>query len=337
MNRLVLVLVLGLSVAAVAQPALELNTDRPGNDLRWFELPEPKPELCRAACLREPACNAFTYVRPFQHVDPPARCYLKGVVPLARADGCCVSGLKSPLPVGMEEHTERPGGDLKGVDLAEPRPELCRAACDAEPECKAYTYVRPGVQGPAPRCLLKAEVPEAQANTCCVSGVKPQLPAGLEAYTDRPGSDWKSFDLKAPRPELCRAACDAASACKAYTYVKPGLHGPTARCFLKSVVPEARPNICCVSGVKPPLPAGMEDNTDRPGSDVKSFDLPEPRPELCRAACEEEPACKAFTYMRPDVQSTRARCFLKAAVLPARPNTCCAAGVKSSPKPGPTR
>ena len=334
MNRLVLVLALGLGVAAFAQPVLEDNTDRPGNNIRDFVLPEEKPELCRDACMKDPACNAFTFVKAGFSWQKP-RCQLKAVVPLAVMRGCCVSGLKHPLPVDMEEHTDRPGSDLKVFDLPAPKPELCRAACNEEPACKAYTFVRPGVQGPSPRCYLKSDVPEGEEDTCCISGVKSQLPAGMEQYTDRPGSDWKSFDLKVPRPELCRAACDSASECKAYTFVGPGPREPIARCFLKSAVPAATQNICCVSGVKPPLPAGMEENTDRPGSELKSFDLPEPRAELCRAACEEEPACKAFTYMRPDVQSTRARCFLKSAVPASRPNSCCASGVRRLP--GPTR
>jgi 1-phosphatidylinositol phosphodiesterase len=336
MNRLVLVLTLGLSAAGFAQPLLEEDTDRPGNDIRRIDLEEEKPELCRAACMKEPACNAFTYVRPMHQGDHP-RCFLKTVAPAPILKGCCVSGLRSPLPVGMEEHTDRPGSDLKGFDLAAPRPELCRDACNAQPACKAYTYVRPAGQGSSPRCYLKSEVPSAMPDLCCVSGVKSQLPAGMEEYTDRPGNDWKGFDLPASRPELCRAACDAASACKAYTYVKPGLHAPGARCYLKQGVPEPKPSLCCVSGVKPPLPVGMVENTDRPGADLKAFNLEEPRPELCRAACAEEPACKAFTYMRPDVQGPRARCFLKAQVLEPKPNTCCASGVKGKPTPTPAR
>jgi len=62
--------------------------------------------------------------------------------------------------------------------------------------------------------------------------------------------DYKSFDLPAPRPELCRDACWRDGSCRAFTYVRPGVQGPNARCALKSSVPPARPADCCLSGVK---------------------------------------------------------------------------------------
>jgi hypothetical protein len=72
----------------------------------------------------------------------------------------------------------------------------------------------------------------------------------VEADTDRWGSDYSGTDLGAADPELCRAACEADAACKAYTYVKPGVQGPNARCYLKNSVPAPSANACCVSGVK---------------------------------------------------------------------------------------
>jgi hypothetical protein len=62
--------------------------------------------------------------------------------------------------------------DYKDFDLAEARPELCQTACESDPECKAYTYVKPGVQGPHARCWLKSGVPKVVINDCCISGVK---------------------------------------------------------------------------------------------------------------------------------------------------------------------
>jgi len=73
----------------------------------------------------------------------------------------------------------------------------------------------------------------------------------LELGTDRPGMDYKDFDLSSPDPKLCEDACKADSPkCKAFTYVKPGIQGPSARCWLKSGVPAAVKNDCCVSGIK---------------------------------------------------------------------------------------
>jgi PAN domain len=72
----------------------------------------------------------------------------------------------------------------------------------------------------------------------------------FETNIDRMGRDYQSFNLLAPDPQLCFAACEAERLCVAWTYVRPGVQGPTARCWLKNSVPEARTSSCCVSGVK---------------------------------------------------------------------------------------
>ena len=72
----------------------------------------------------------------------------------------------------------------------------------------------------------------------------------LEQGVERPGLDYKSFWLKKDSPELCRQACADDEKCMAYTFVKPGVQGPQARCFLKARIPSAKRSDCCVSGVK---------------------------------------------------------------------------------------
>ena len=42
-----------------------------------------------------------------------------------------------------------------------------------------------------------------------------------------------------------------------------------------------------------------EKNTNRAGKDYKNFDLKSPNPEFCKAACEKDPKCKAYTYVKP--------------------------------------
>jgi len=75
---------------------------------------------------------------------------------------------------GMEHNTDRPGGgDFRHLTPASPDPALCRDACRDDPQCRAWTYVKPGtIQGPQPNCWLKTELPAAVANDCCVSGLK---------------------------------------------------------------------------------------------------------------------------------------------------------------------
>ena len=76
----------------------------------------------------------------------------------------------------------------------------------------------------------------------------------MEQSVDRPGSDYRGVNIPA-NPKRCRQLCTNDSKCKAYTYVRPGIQGPTARCYLKNKVPAARPNDCCTSGVRRAKPA----------------------------------------------------------------------------------
>ncbi len=75
---------------------------------------------------------------------------------------------------GMEQDTDRPGGgDFRHVVPTADDPALCQQACQADVQCKAWTYVKPNtVQGAQPNCWLKTGIPPAMYNTCCVSGVK---------------------------------------------------------------------------------------------------------------------------------------------------------------------
>lgn len=76
------------------------------------------------------------------------------------------------------------------------------------------------------------------------------LGGALEADTDRVGADLWGFVLAQPDPAQCRAVCGAVSDCQAWTYMKPGVRGPGAMCFLKNGIPQAQRNPCCISGVK---------------------------------------------------------------------------------------
>lgn len=72
----------------------------------------------------------------------------------------------------VEDNTDRGGADYKNFDLPQPRFELCRDACANDQKCRAYTFVRAGVQSANARCWLKAGVPAGAHSNCCISGVK---------------------------------------------------------------------------------------------------------------------------------------------------------------------
>lgn len=74
------------------------------------------------------------------------------------------------IPAGQEQGTDRPGRDYRR--FASESSNQCQSVCQAEGQCQAWTYVKPGIQGPQGQCWLKHSTPGKQRNDCCVSGVK---------------------------------------------------------------------------------------------------------------------------------------------------------------------
>lgn len=48
---------------------------------------------------------------------------------------------------------------------------------------------------------------------------------------DMPGSDYANFN--ASSPFICRDSCGGDTRCQAWVWVKPGVQGPNAQCWLK--------------------------------------------------------------------------------------------------------
>jgi len=104
-------------------------------------------------------------------------------------------------------------------------------------------------------CWLKSSVPARVQDTCCVSGVRgagvvePRTGA-LETSIDRPGGDYKSFEVKGGEgDEECRAACTADNKCRAWTFARAGYVGKEAHCFLKKEIKPPRRKAGFTSGV----------------------------------------------------------------------------------------
>ncbi|MEA3061589.1 MAG: peptidyl-Asp metalloendopeptidase [Sphingomonadales bacterium] len=153
---------------------------------------------------------------------------------------------QSVLDMGLENNVDRPGSDYRSITMATSDPRSCQAICDRDRQnCAAFTYVRPGVQGPQPKCYLKNKVPAAAANNCCVSG---RAGGSWEPGIDRPGSDFTQVPATNDR-QACRTACRANGQCRAFTYVDAGVQGPAPRCYLKNAVPDPVPNPQTTSGV----------------------------------------------------------------------------------------
>jgi hypothetical protein len=78
--------------------------------------------------------------------------------------------------------------------------------------------------------------------------LQPREPEAIEHNTDRVGGDYQSTNMDSW--SACATACATDAQCKAWTWVKAEIQGPSAKCWLKSTVPAPRPSECCISGVK---------------------------------------------------------------------------------------
>lgn len=104
-------------------------------------------------------------------------------------------------------------------------------------------------------CRLKNSVTAVKEDSCCVSGIRGaallEPKAGSTEFSiDRMGGDFRSFDIAAdPTGASCAKACQADGRCRAFTYVRPGYSGTSARCYLKDKITRPRRKPCCISGV----------------------------------------------------------------------------------------
>jgi hypothetical protein len=87
-----------------------------------------------------------------------------------------------------------------------------------------------------------------------VLGTVAATAASQEPNTNRPGGDFTSVEIRRPAPEACASLCQGNAQCFAWTYVKPGIQGRRARCWLKNRIPAAVPDACCTSGVTRLMP-----------------------------------------------------------------------------------
>ncbi len=79
----------------------------------------------------------------------------------------------------------------------------------------------------------------------------------MEFGADRPGSDYKNFEMNTNDPLWCQVSCAQDDKCKAYTFVPAGIltfesRGPVGRCYLKSKVPKQTQYKGLISGKKLP-------------------------------------------------------------------------------------
>ena len=160
-----------------AQPLFaQANFDRPGSDYSRSVLPSGDPAVCALQCERDRKCRAWSFNYPSVNEDG-AVCWLKNTVPERVPSNCCVSGVRGagvvePRNSAIEVETDRQGGDLRNIEVGtDATGETCKAACEADNKCRAWTYARPGYIGKSARCFLKDQVKPPRRKPGFISGV----------------------------------------------------------------------------------------------------------------------------------------------------------------------
>jgi hypothetical protein len=149
-------------------------------------------------------------------------------------------------------------------------------------------------------------------------------PARAQTGFDRPGGDYFSSPVATGDPEDCALLCERDRRCRSWSFSYPDVDGASAVCWLKNTVPPRLPENCCISGVRgagviEPRVEGVETSIDRPGGDLRNFELkPGEGVDVCKAACAADNKCRAFTFARPGYAGREARCFLKKEIKPPR-------------------
>ena len=169
--------VLALIVLTAAGPAqAQSGYDRRGGDYLNFQIRNGDPAVCASRCERDAHCHAWSFSYP-RTANTLATCWLKNKVPPRLEDKCCVSGVRGagviePRRGPIEYSIDRLGGDYRYFEVvANPSGAACKAACEAENKCRAWTYVRAGYITPFPRCYLKDRITPPRHKPCCISGV----------------------------------------------------------------------------------------------------------------------------------------------------------------------
>jgi hypothetical protein len=158
-------------------------------------------------------------------------------------------------PAQAQANFDRPGGDYLSSPVASGDPADCALVCERDRRCRAWTFSYPTDTTSGAVCWLKSNVPARVQDNCCVSGVRgagviePRNGAD-EISIDRPGGDYKSFEIKGgDGDDACKAACTADNKCRAWTYARPGYVGREAHCFLKKEIKPPRRKAGFISGV----------------------------------------------------------------------------------------
>ena len=162
--------------ASICPAHAQTGFDRRGGDYTNFPIRNGDPAVCAARCERDPRCHAWSFSYP-RTANAIATCWLKSQVPARSEDKCCVSGVRGagviePRKGPIEYSIDRFGGDYRTLEIAtDSAGAPCKAACEADNKCRAWTYARPGYAGKEAHCFLKKEIKPPHRKAGFTSGV----------------------------------------------------------------------------------------------------------------------------------------------------------------------
>jgi len=174
-RSLVCLTLMAALLTAMTPAVAQVGFDRPGRDYGSFVVRSGDPAVCAQRCDHDQRCRAWAFAYP-PTAGAPALCWLKAEVPARVQHDCCISGVRGagviePPISSIEFSIDRVGGDYRNFEtVPNAIGKTCADACWADQRCRAWTYARPGYQGPA-RCWLKDRLTMPRRVPCCVSGV----------------------------------------------------------------------------------------------------------------------------------------------------------------------
>src|SRR5258708_3669411 len=149
-----------LLMLAAPPSCAQAGFDPPRADYTSLSIRTGDPAVCASRCEREARCRAWAFSYP--NGESAAVWWLKSQVPQRIGESGSVSGVRGagliePKGGPVEFAIDRGGGDYKSVELDDPTGLACKAACEADNRCRAWTYLRPGYGGPPPPPSLPAQ------------------------------------------------------------------------------------------------------------------------------------------------------------------------------------
>lgn len=224
------------TVSAQGQPDF---WDYPGTSLKGTpsaEFKRPQGD-CRRICQERSGCQGFDY-SPATNI-----CRLFSGVDSAQSDTLSTAGARNRIPgyhdpanaeswyYASYSNIDLFGGDLFPKGMSATNAENCRATCDSEHSCRAFTY-----NAEANRCFLKSGFDFVQSYSWGSSGLyfkagpaapPPSLTVGWELFTTQ-GLIGDSTETFAPSYDGCMQQCDSNGQCRGFTWA----NARPNRCYL---------------------------------------------------------------------------------------------------------